>query len=126
MRKTTQSKVTVAHQRIALLRRTGAALRDVARLPVPKVLTSLPQAALESYSASYSRWLKDASRRCIRLANDWERALTKESQEMEMSFSLQYLQLQEALQKESREYLMISNIMKTKHDTVKNSISNIR
>jgi hypothetical protein len=30
------------------------------------------------------------------------------------------------MQNENRQYTMVSNIMKTKHDTVKNSISNIR
>jgi hypothetical protein len=43
-----------------------------------------------------------------------------------MSFNLQYLQLQETMQNENRQYTMVSNIMKTKHDTVKNSIGNIR
>ena len=43
-----------------------------------------------------------------------------------MSFNLQYLQLQETMQNENRHYTMVSNIMKTKQDTVKNSISNIR
>lgn len=44
----------------------------------------------------------------------------------EMSFNLQYLQLQSQMQQENRSYTAISNILKTKHDTVKNSISNIR
>jgi hypothetical protein len=43
-----------------------------------------------------------------------------------MSFNLQYLQLQQQMQNENRSYTAVSNIMKTKHDTVKNSISNIR
>lgn len=47
-------------------------------------------------------------------------------QETQMSFNLQYLQLQSQMQHENRSYTAISNIMKTKHDTVKNSISNIR
>ncbi len=47
-------------------------------------------------------------------------------QETSMSFNLQYLQLQMQMQSENRSYTAISNIMKTKHDTVKNSISNIR
>ena len=51
---------------------------------------------------------------------------TKEMQETQMSFNLQYLQLQSQMQNENRSYTAISNIMKTKHDTVKNSISNIR
>jgi hypothetical protein len=53
-------------------------------------------------------------------------AATKQMQETQMSFNLQYLQLQSQMQNENRSYTAISNIMKTKHDTVKNSISNIR
>jgi chromosome segregation ATPase len=51
---------------------------------------------------------------------------TKNMQETQMSFNLQYLQLQNQMQNENRQFSMVSNIMKTKHDTVKNSISNIR
>jgi len=47
-------------------------------------------------------------------------------QTTQMSFNLQYLQLQSQMQHENRSYTAISNIMKTKHDTVKNSISNVR
>jgi len=43
-----------------------------------------------------------------------------------MSFNLQYLQLQSQMQREIRSYTSVSNVMKTKHDTVKNSIGNIR
>lgn len=46
--------------------------------------------------------------------------------ETQMNFNLQYLQLQSQMQNQSRAYSTLSNIMKTKHDTVKNSISNIR
>jgi hypothetical protein len=53
-------------------------------------------------------------------------AATKQMQETQMSFNLQYLQLQSQMQNENRSYTAISNIMTTKHDTVKNSISNIR
>ncbi len=51
---------------------------------------------------------------------------TQQMQETQMSFNLQYLQLQSQMQAENRSYTAVSNIMKTKHDTVKNSISNIR
>lgn len=51
---------------------------------------------------------------------------TQQMQETQMSFNLQYLQLQSQMQNENRAYTAVSNIMKTKHDTVKNSISNIR
>lgn len=51
---------------------------------------------------------------------------TEQMGETQMSFNLQYLQLQSQMQHENRSYTAISNIMKTKHDTVKNSISNVR
>lgn len=53
-------------------------------------------------------------------------AATKEMQESQMAFNLQYLQLQEKMKEENASYTRISNIMKSKHDTVKNSISNVR
>jgi formate dehydrogenase maturation protein FdhE len=51
---------------------------------------------------------------------------TKQMQETQMNFNVQYLLLQEHMQNENQTYTAISNIMKTKHDTVKNSISNVR
>jgi hypothetical protein len=53
-------------------------------------------------------------------------AATQAMQETQMSFNLQYLRLQNQMQNENRQFTAVSNIMKTKHDTVKNSISNIR
>jgi cell division protein FtsB len=46
--------------------------------------------------------------------------------QMSMKFNMQYLQLQSQMQNENRQYTTVSNVMKTKHDTAKNSISNIR
>lgn len=57
------------------------------------------------------------------------RPTTKNSiqpQEAQMSFNVQYLQLQFQLQHENRSYELVRNIMKAKHDTVKNCISNVR
>ena len=42
------------------------------------------------------------------------------------SCNLWYLRLQQRMQDESRRFTIISNVMWTKHDTVKNSISNVR
>ena len=50
---------------------------------------------------------------------------TKELQEMQMSFNLQYLTLQQKMQGENRQFSTISNVLKTKHDTTKNSINNM-
>lgn len=47
-------------------------------------------------------------------------------QEMNMSFSLQYLMLQQKMQDENRKFTLLSNIMKTKHDTARNAIQNVR
>ena len=52
--------------------------------------------------------------------------LTSISDEMDMSYNLQYLQLQQDMQAENRQFTMMSNIMKTKHDTAKAAINNIR
>ncbi len=49
------------------------------------------------------------------------RALQAESQSM----NLQFLQLQESMQAESREFTALSNVMKVKHDTAKAAINNI-
>ena len=46
--------------------------------------------------------------------------------DMQMSGDLQYLQLQQDMQHENRQFTMVSNIMKVKHDTAKSSINNIR
>jgi hypothetical protein len=51
---------------------------------------------------------------------------TKSMQEMQMSFNLQYLNLQNKMQGENRQYSTISNVLKAKHETTKNSIGNIR
>ena len=49
------------------------------------------------------------------------RALQQEAQ----SFNLQYLQLQESMQRDSREFQALSNVMKVKHDSAKAAINNI-
>jgi hypothetical protein len=41
-------------------------------------------------------------------------------------FNLYYLQLQEQLAAENRQYSAMSNVLKARHDTVKNAIDNIR
>lgn len=50
----------------------------------------------------------------------------KASRDAQISFNLQYLNLQKKIQKDNRQFTMISNILKVKHDTAKNSINNIR
>lgn len=42
------------------------------------------------------------------------------------AFNLYYLQLQEQISSENRSYSALSNVLKARHDTVKNAIGNIR
>ena len=51
---------------------------------------------------------------------------TQEMEEMNTSFSLQYLQLQQDMQAQNRQFTLVSNIMKVKHDTAKAAINNVR
>ncbi len=51
---------------------------------------------------------------------------TREMQEMSQQFNLQYLQLQQNMQNENRKFSALSNVMKTKHDTAKSMIQNVR
>ncbi len=50
---------------------------------------------------------------------------TRQLQEEARTFNLQYLQLQESMQRESREFTALSNVMKVKHDSAKSAIQNI-
>jgi hypothetical protein len=50
---------------------------------------------------------------------------TRALQQQSQSFNLQYLQLQEGMQRESREFTALSNVMKVKHDSAKSAINNI-
>ena len=51
---------------------------------------------------------------------------TQQMQEMNQTFNLQYLGLQEKMQAENRQFTALSNVMKTKHDTAKNALSNLK
>ncbi len=51
---------------------------------------------------------------------------TKAIQEANWQFSLEYLNLQEKVQNENRYFSTVSNIMRTRHDSAKNAINNLR
>lgn len=54
------------------------------------------------------------------------KVVLKEIKELHFAFNLQHLALQQDMQSQNRQFTMVSNIMKTKHDTEKNAINNIR
>jgi hypothetical protein len=136
-----RSALAFADGKIRSLRETAAKFHGLSREPIPSRLGDAERKKI----VEYDRWLQGAAGRCEDLAMKWEQGVgrirargegggaqsefataTKEMQEMGMSFNLQYLQLQNQMQNENRSYTAVSNIMKTKHDTVKNSINNIR
>lgn len=51
---------------------------------------------------------------------------TKSMTEFQASFNLQYLNLQQKIQVDTRQFNLVSNIMKAKHDAAKNSLNNLR
>lgn len=51
---------------------------------------------------------------------------TKQMQESQMSFNMQYMQLQGHMQSLNRTYGIASTMMETKHGTVQGSIPNVR
>ena len=50
---------------------------------------------------------------------------TKEMQEMNQSFNLQYLGLQQKMQADNRKFTLMSNIMKKKHEKAREVINNV-
>ncbi len=92
-------------------------------------------ATAKELDGHYIKLLQKA-REVSRLADEAQRArgqaldklfkAAEEMQEMSQSFNLQYLALQQTMQQENRQFALISNIMKTKHDTAKSAINNVR
>jgi hypothetical protein len=50
---------------------------------------------------------------------------TRALQQEARTFNLQYIRLQESMQRESREFTALSNVMRVKHDSAKAAIDNI-
>jgi hypothetical protein len=82
--------------------------------------------ALSNKAAEVAKIADSARRARSNGATEALFAAIKQMQEMQMSFNLQYLMLQNKISHENRQFSMVSNIMKNKHDTAKNSINNIR
>lgn len=112
-------------ERVKALQRLSATLRRAAR---QKPATEPRDPKAQDELARYDTWLARQSDRAETLAAEGVGALAagRDAAPRQMSFNLQYLLLQTQMQNENRSYTAVSNIMKTKHDTVKNSISNIR
>jgi len=130
--------MALARRRIRRLRVASRKLRQLARpFGTPTVRLKRSDEA-----TTYSNWLFQASASLGSLASDWSDTIesqasggsesaqlmiaTQEMAEMNQSFNLQYLQLQQKMQSDNRKFTAMSNIMKTKHDTAKSAINNVR
>lgn len=122
-------------KQIATIESIAADLEALAKAPMPKGLPPEDREVFPRYNAFVSRsaeQLRSSAQDWSDVLDEVEPTLTTHDdprallEELAMSFNLQYLQLQSQMQHENRSYTAVSNIMKTKHDTVKNSISNIR
>ena len=127
--------VAFAKDRIIKLQQTARTLRELATQSLPAQLSNKETQEAEMHT----KWLQDSSQKLDELASRWHSSLAELEknqgptsrqrqlmEEMNQSFNMQYLALQENMQNESRRFSLLSNIMKTKHDTAKNSISNLR
>lgn len=120
------------------VRASATDLAALAREPKPSALAPKDEQAW----LRYQRFLNSASERVMRTAELLDRKIDSFEQrhsvgretadtmnqmlEMNRSFSMQYLQLQQKIQAENRQFSLMSNIMKTKHDAAKTAINNIR
>jgi hypothetical protein len=114
--------------RINNLRNTSRIFKELAMEPVSDSLNQEEKEEAEKYN----KWLLDTSEEMSILGDKWEEKLdntmdkTEDKQDMNKEFSEQYLELIQKMQSENRQFTLMSNIMKNKHDTAKNSINNIR
>jgi hypothetical protein len=105
--------------RIAALKAQSKSFTAAYRMKPATSLTEDDKAKVQNFD----RWLRRQSDQTRELA---ERGTASTTKTMQQSFNQQYMTLQNQMQRESRQYTAISNIMKTKHDTAKNAIANVR
>ena len=112
-------------KRIRNLRDTKQVLQKLTKQKGPRGLSKAEQSELKKYD----RWLSTSGKELDKLARYGDKLLRmtgEKALEMEQSFNLQYLQLQQKMQGQNRQFTMISNIMKVRHDTAKAAINNMR
>ena len=112
-------------KRIRNLRDTKQVLQKLAKQKGPRGLSKVEQSELKKYD----RWLTTSCKELDMLARDGDKLLRitgEKALEMQQSFNLRYLQIQQNMQRQNQQFTMVSNIMKVKHDTAKSAINNIR
>jgi len=111
------------------------AVQSIDGLSVSLAELEKSQASLLRVSQEMSRMFSSLSQKIAELgaiaaqdrgASSLLASAVRRLQEMSQSFNMQYLMLQNTISHENRCFSTVSNSMKNKHDTAKNSINNIR
>jgi hypothetical protein len=123
--------------RVASLNELSKTFRELATQPTGSHLTADETKHVEQYN----RWLTETASHAEALAKSGSATVgeasgsnssqqlmsaTQAMQEVQMSFNLQYLMLQQNMQQENQQYSAVSNIMKEKYNTSKKAIANIK
>lgn len=123
------TKVQVA-ERVLRLRQTREQFLAAASAPLPDGLSAEQRVEAKRYMV----WLRVCAVHMEELAAKGDGGgsqaqlldVTKAMQGTQEAFNRQYLQLQDSMQNENRQYAAASTFLKSTHDSVKNSISNLR
>ena len=111
---------------ILSIRRASTDIKALAAIPPSVKLNSVEQ----EYYKEFEELLNTLSRKLDEIAARAGKAPLRDYsasiQEAYRSFDLEYLILQKKISQDNRQFTMISNIMKTKHDTARSAINNIR
>jgi hypothetical protein len=112
--------------RLKTLKETRKTLHKLSKQSHPRKLSTLEKAELKRYDG----WLVLKCKELENLSKHGEKLLKLRegpgALEMQESFNLQYLQLQQDMHTQNRQFTMVSNIMKVKHDTAQAAIRNMR
>lgn len=112
--------------RLRALKETRKTLHKLSKQSGSRGLSTTEKAELKRYDS----WLSLKCKELDNLLKHGEKILKLRdgpgALEMQESFNLQYLQLQQNMQQQNLQFTMVSNIMKVKHDTAKSAINNIR
>ena len=113
-----QKKVKSQKTQILKIRKYARKLRSLSKIKMPKGLNQKEIDEIKTYAS----WLNESSKKLLVLANKWQKSGENESD----YYNNEFLKLQQTMQYENRQFTMISNIMKVKHDTADSAINNIR
>ncbi len=114
--------------RVNLLRSLSRDLRGLATHGEEANLSRNDRERLDRFNA----WLLATANKADALADSGANSTqnlmtaTQQMQETQMSFNLQYLMLQESMQNDSRQFTALSNVMKSRLDTMKGVLGNLK